>query len=101
MNTGHRSKDRRRQNSHSLPRNIHGRHSDGEDISEPAMRGQYRQRKMREETERSSKSEERRRQPKNMRVRKRLRERKSSTTESSRKKKWTCLFITRVESEME
>lgn len=95
MNTGHRSKDRRTQNSHSLPRNIHGRHSDGEDIGEPATRGQYRQRNMREETERSSKSEERRRQPKNMRVR------KSSTTESSRKKKWTCLFITRVESEME
>lgn len=66
--TGHRSKDRRRrQSSHSLPRNIHRRHSDGEDISEPMMRGRHRQRKMREETERRSKSEERRRQPKNER----------------------------------
>lgn len=64
--TGHRSKDRRRrQSSHSLPRTIHGRHSDGEDISEPATRGRLRQRETKKERGRRSKSEERRRQPTN------------------------------------
>ncbi|XP_017323724.2 membrane-associated guanylate kinase, WW and PDZ domain-containing protein 1 isoform X2 [Ictalurus punctatus] len=64
--TGHRSKDRRRrQRSHSLPRNINGEHSDVEEFSEPATRGRRRQREIKEEIERRSKSEERRRQPKN------------------------------------
>ncbi|XP_027023128.2 membrane-associated guanylate kinase, WW and PDZ domain-containing protein 1 isoform X2 [Tachysurus fulvidraco] len=64
--TGHRSKDRRRrQSSHSLPRTIHGQHSDGEDISEPATRGRLRQRETKKERGRRSKSEESRRQPTN------------------------------------
>ncbi|KAM9476113.1 membrane-associated guanylate kinase, WW and PDZ domain-containing protein 3 [Clarias gariepinus] len=64
--TSHRSKDRRRRrrlSSHSLPRNMHESHSDGDDISEPAPRGRHRQRETKGYTERRSKSEERRRQP--------------------------------------
>lgn len=62
---GHRSKDRRRrQSSHSLPRNIYGGYSDAEDISEPAPRGRRRQKEKKNKTERRSKSEDRRRQPK-------------------------------------